>query len=125
MSVADLRVDGQVAFAGAALTFLGHVRAAIDRMDVQRRIERQQPQRNVVRTGADVENSGAARQVSVDGRGEGVAPARAAPERSDCVALVVIGRDVPKHCRDQRAPHIAEKMRPKVFTLRKSSEMLI
>ena len=48
MGVADACIDFQIALAGAPLPLGSHVRTAVNGMNIERRIERQQLQRNVM-----------------------------------------------------------------------------
>jgi hypothetical protein len=93
------------------------MRASVHGVDLQRRIERQKPQRNVMGARTNVEDAGSARQMFMDGRGKLVAPPRAIPERCDRVAFVVIGWNIPKNFRDQIPPGFSKEMRTKVFPL--------
>ena len=110
MGVADAGMDRQIAFAGAALALVRHVRAAVHGMDLERRVERQQLERDFVYARANVEHLGARRQMAVHRLREDAAPARASPERGDGVAFIVIGRHVPKDFRDQGPPRLAKKL---------------
>jgi hypothetical protein len=108
-------MDRQIARAGAALALGGHVRAAVHGMDLERWVERQQLERDVMRAGTNVEHLGALRQMALHRLREDAAPARASPERGDRVALVVIGRHVPKDFRDQGPPRLAKHLRTQIF----------
>ena len=88
-------------------------------MNLERRIERQQLERDFVNARTDVEHFGAWRKVVMDRLREDAAPARASPERGDGIAFVVVGRHVAKDFRDQGPPHFAEKLRAKIFLLQK------
>ena len=105
---AQVQADILAASVGAALAFGGHVHAAVDRMDVERRVKRQEPQRNVVGAGTHVEQSCAGRQVAVNGGSEDRAPSRAASQRRYRIAFVVISRHVPENFWDQGAPRLPE-----------------
>ena len=117
MRIADLGADRQIAFAGAALTSLGHMRAAVHGMNLERRVRCQEPQRDVVQARTDIEHFRSGRHVPADRGREGIAPARAIPQRRDRIALVVIGRNVAKDLRNQSPPGIGEQAHAEIFLL--------
>ena len=49
MRVANLRMDGQISSAHTALTLGDHMQTGVHGMNLERRIGRKKPQRNIVR----------------------------------------------------------------------------
>src|SRR5208282_3883988 len=117
MGVADARMDRQIALAGAALTLGCHMLAAVHGMDLERRINRKKPQRDVMGARTNIEYARSLRQMSLDCSSKRIAPPGTIPERCDRIAFIVIGRHVPKNCRNQVLPSFSKKMRTKIFLL--------